>query len=347
MRVLVDGAIFRRKPCGGIARYWEGVLSALALMRKTVRLDVVLPPGAQPLPGIRCRTAGRPPAYWAAWRAELFHSTYYTSWPRMRCPSVATVYDFIGLSFPHLQPNGPGFAARQLQVLRQASAVVAISNATRALAQSMAGVEADRLFTAYPAVADVFAGAPPGAPEIRAFRRNLTGGAPYLLHVGLRGGYKNFRTVLEAFCRIAGKTDRHLVVAGGEAGLAEGGLREVSAAGAGKRIHVVRQVDDPWLRLAYAGADAKVQASLMEGFGIPVIEALACGTGLMLSDIPVYREIADGLAVFLPATDVDAWAEALLQPAAVPAGGRAAVLQWYTWEAAARVHVAAYEKALS
>jgi len=72
MRVLVDGAIFRRKPCGGIARYWEGVLSALALMRKTVRLDVVLPPGAQPLPGIRCRTAGRPPAYWAAWRAELF-----------------------------------------------------------------------------------------------------------------------------------------------------------------------------------------------------------------------------------------------------------------------------------
>jgi glycosyltransferase involved in cell wall biosynthesis len=125
---------------------------------------------------------------------------------------------------------------------------------------------------------------------------------------------------------------------------------ETEALAAGRlveRVHFIPQADDAELRLAYAGAVALVNASRMEGFGIPVIEALACGTGLILSDIPVYREIADPMAVFVPSTDVAAWAGALAAPVPVRSRWREDVLRRFQWRDAARVHAQAYAFACS
>ena len=112
------------------------------------------------------------------------------------------------------------------------------------------------------------------------------------------------------------------------------------------RIHFLPIVNDDVLRLAYAGADAMVHASLMEGFGIPVVEALASGTGLILSDIPVYREIAGSMAAFVDPVDPDAWGEAILRPVTVQSGWRDAVLSRFSWAAAAAAHLDAYRCAL-
>ena len=198
---------------------------------------------------------------------------------------------------------------------------------------------------AYPAVSAPFVLPPPAAADVRDFRERLTGGAPYLLHVGARRNYKNFRTILQAFCRAAPHTDRHLVILGGRQPLTEEEIGWAIAARLLERIHFQPQVDDATLRLAYAGADALVQASLMEGFGIPVVEALACGTGLVLSDVPVYREIAAGMATFVAATDVEAWSRALSAPVAAHPAWREEVLRRYTWEETARTHLRAYESA--
>ena len=346
MRISVDGWVFRNSPNGGIARYWSELFRAMNSLEANVRYHVSLPPGSRRPPHVRTSRTGSPGAYWAAWRADLFHSTYYTHWPRMRCPEVTTVYDFVDASFPLLHPNSAGFVDRQLAALRRAAAVIAISKSTRDLAIELAGVAPSRIFLAYPAIAEPFTQSLPTADAIRKFREEHTGGAPYLIHVGHRKNYKNFRTILKAFCRMAPKTDRHLLIIGGKDRLDEDEIHWSIASRLMDRVHFKRHVDDATLRLAYAGADAMVHASLMEGFGIPVLEALACGTGLILSDIPVYREIAEGMATFVEAGDADAWAQAFLSAVEVQPAWREEVLKRYTWDAAAQVHLKAYECAL-
>lgn len=344
IRVVVDGSIFVLQSQGGISRYWRDVLRALDSRRDAVRMAVVAPRTALPSAGVPLLSSGSLRARWAASRAQVFHSTYYTRWPRFDRPSVVTAYDFIDAELPDARPNGPGFVERQVAELRRASAVIAISRATADLAVRWAGVDAERVVVAYPAVADPFAGPLPTPAERERFRRQQTGGAPYLIHVGRRGGYKNFAAILRAFEEAAHATDRHLVVVGGSqrAPDEEAALSRASLA---KRVHFVPDADDAWLRLAYASADAMVHASRMEGFGIPLIEALACGTGLILSDIPVYREVAEGRARFVPADDVGAWAAAMAADVPVRPGWREAVLTQYTWSAAADAHVRAYRMA--
>ena len=343
IRVVIDGVVYRRNSHGGIARYWTETLKALAKSGAKVHFDLVLSRDSVRPADVPWRIAGRLPALWATGRADLFHTTYYTHWPRVKGPAVSTAYDLIDASFPLLRPNGDGFVERQFESLRRSAAVVAISKSTRDLAAELAGIDPARIFVAYPSVAAPFSDPIPATEEIRRFRQTYTRGYPYLLHVGARKNYKNFRTILKAYCRAAEDTDRHLLVLGGRHPLGEDELDWAISSRMLDRIHFYPRVDDSALRLAYAGADAMVHASLMEGFGIPVLEALACGTGLILSDIPVYREIADGQAMFVEAGNVDAWVQALKAPVPVQSAWREDVLRRFTWEAAARVHVQAYE----
>lgn len=346
MRIVVDGIIYGKNSEGGIARYWTEVMRILPGLGGSLCLDVVVPPGANCPADVPCRTSGRLSTLLTAARADIFHTTYYTRWLRVKCPSVVTAYDYIDASFQLLQPNGPGFVERQMESIRRASAVITISHASRDLTVELAGVDPARVFVAYPGVASSFSMPLPREEEIREFRQKYTGGAPYLVHVGKRTNYKNFRTILRAFCRAAPSMDRHLLVLGGGHSFADDELELVVSARLHDRVHFYRRADDAMLRLAYAGADAMVHASLMEGFGISVIEALACGTGLILSDIQAYREIAGAHAIFVEAVDVDAWAQAMREEARVSPSWREEILRQYTWEAAARTHVKAYESVI-
>ncbi|MEI6563415.1 MAG: glycosyltransferase family 1 protein [bacterium] len=346
MRIVLDGVIYGRNPNGGITRYWTEVLAAISRMNVSIRLDLILPKGVARPAGLPCLTAGSLSASLAVARADIFHTSYYSHWPRMNGPSVVTVYDYIDASFPLLRPNEGGFVDHQLYAIRGASVVITISQSSRELTLKLAGIDPSRIFVAYPAVAFPFSLPPPCAEEIKEFRRVHTGGAPYLVHVGSRKNYKNFWTLLRAFGLAAQNTDRHLLILGGGHSLTTEELDFIISARLLDRVHFYPAVDDATLRQAYAGADAIIHASLMEGFGIPVIEALACGTGLILSDIPVYREIAGGRASFVEATDIEAWGHAMKSEVFVHPSWREEVLRQYTWEAAAQVHLSAYKSIL-
>lgn len=346
MRIVVDGIIYGRTPGGGIARYWTEVLAILSRLEYSVRVDVIVPPGVKSPPCGKYHTRGGLTASVAVVRADIFHTSYYTHWAKCKQPSVVTAYDFIDASLPLFQPNGASFVEWQLDSLRRASAIIAISRVTRELALKLTDVDPARVFVAYPAVNIPFSLPLPGTEEILLFRKKYTGGVPYLLHVGMRRNYKNFRTILRAFCLAAPVMDRDLLIIGDEYPFAADELDWVVAAGLTNRIHYYPRFNDSTLRLAYAGADAMVSASLMEGFGIPVIEALVCGTGLILSDIPVYREIASGKALFVKAYDIDAWVSAMKGTVYISPSWREEVLNQYTWEAAARTHMSAYESVL-
>lgn len=343
MRLCIDGIVYGNNAHGGVARYWTGLLKALSDLRVLDQIDLVIPRKAvRPVCGARIQRIGMPGAYWAAARAGVFHSTYYTRWPRIKCPSVITVYDFVDAAHPLCMSNGPDFVDRQRAVIERADAVIAISKTTALEIQQYTETDGNKIYCAYPGVASPFTDTPPSQQDRFSFRARLTGGAPYFLHVGKRGMYKNFRTLFRAFCRVASQIDHHLVLVGDRNRLLADEWDCILTAGLESRVHYRPYVDDPWLRLAYAASDALVHASIQEGFGIPVIEALACGTACILSDIPVYREIASGLAQFVNPISEDAWAEAFLDPPQIDSGARDQVLNKYQWDKAADTHIRAY-----
>jgi glycosyltransferase involved in cell wall biosynthesis len=120
-----------------------------------------------------------------------------------------------------------------------------------------------------------------------------------------------------------------------------------------QHVRLLGYLDDPDLRATVAGADAVCCPSLYEGFGLPLIEAMAAGTPVLASDIPTHREVSGGLATLLGVREVDAWADALVRLApAVDRDGASAdrrrqYAARYTWKACAERHVQAYSAATS
>ncbi|MGH3827630.1 MAG: glycosyltransferase, partial [Pseudonocardiaceae bacterium] len=125
------------------------------------------------------------------------------------------------------------------------------------------------------------------------------------------------------------------------------------------RVHAVGYLDEADLRHVVAGAAALVLPSRDEGFGLPVLEAMATGVPVVCSDLPALREVAGGLATLVPPGDPDALATALSSmdgashdPAGAgrdPAGAaaRQAHAARYTWQACAQATVHAYRTALA
>lgn len=347
MRVIVDGIIFDLKGKGGIARYFSETLEAIRRIDPSIRLEVIVPPGTKGPRSLKCRQNGRLATSFVVSRGDIFHSSYYTRWPRLNIPAITTVYDFIDASFPLLRPNGIGFVQHQIDALQRSTALIAISKCTKELICQFADVDPSKVYLAYPGVSSPFSGPRPDEKNIEKFVLSTTGGIPYYLHVGARGNYKNFRTILKAYSIAAQAklTERHLVLIGGESTLASDEIDIVVSAGVIDRVHLLHGVTDETLHLAYTGADATVSASLMEGFGIPVVESLSCGTGLILSDIPVYREIAEEYAIFLPANNVDDWVSALIGNAPlVKAGCRDSIINTFSWNISAHTHLDVYSK---
>ena len=138
---------------------------------------------------------------------------------------------------------------------------------------------------------------------------------PYVLFVGARNAYKNLETVVRALA-VARRVlpDARLVVAGdGDRGEGIEAERTTQASlGLGDAVTYTGLVADVELRRLYRHAAALVLPSLDEGFGFPLIEALACGTPIIASDIPSSREVAGDLAIFVPPTDVAALARTLV-----------------------------------
>jgi glycosyltransferase involved in cell wall biosynthesis len=167
------------------------------------------------------------------------------------------------------------------------------------------GVRADRVAVLRSPVDPVFGPVPDEVvAEVR--RRHGLDHRPYLLHLGWADPRKNISTVATAHLRLVGDVPHDLVLAGREHPIFA--PVDLPAAGSIKHLGYLRDGDLPALM---AGAAAFVFPSLYEGFGLPPIEAMACGTPALVSDLPVLRESTWGLATFVPARDVDAWAEAI------------------------------------
>jgi glycosyltransferase involved in cell wall biosynthesis len=203
-------------------------------------------------------------------------------------------------AYPAVTGN-PGFSLRKREALHKADHLIAISGATRDDIVHYFGISPERISVVHLA-ADEFFFEDECSVEVGNARLSDFGiTRPYFLYVGNRGNYKNFFTLLHAFqmSNLAG--DVELVAVGGEPELRHSENEFVVKHRLETSVRLLPKVSDEVLRDLYRGALAFVYPSLKEGFGIPILEAMAAGCPVAASDIPVFREIGvDPTLVFDP-----------------------------------------------
>ncbi len=284
---------------------------------------------------------------------DLVHSMAFVSPLILTLPSVVTVYD---LSFRHYPERLSTMRRLYLQWMtplsvKRARRVIAISRSTARDLTATLGTPADKIDTAVLGFdRDVFR---PAAPDvIRAFK--MQNGLPdrFWLFVGTLEPRKNLVTLIEAYAALPPNARPKLVIGGGK------GWDTDPIFAAVERLKLADDVLFPGfipadqLALWYNSAEAFVYPSVFEGFGLPVLEAMACGTPVIVSDASSLPEIAEGAGMLIPPHDPSAWTAALAQAMQDDGWRRDArergqeKAQRFTWNEHARVTVESYRQAL-
>lgn len=307
MKILLDGTVFGNSFQKGIQRYVSELVANTAadvsLMHDNeggisfphAIADHVLKPFHKRLPG-----RNLPLRMWrgmhrkCAMRGfDLYHTPYMGMAPSLKLPSVMVVHDMVCERFPEqFAGDAASESNRKKRALEAATQLIAISQAT-----------ADDLLSIYPQYAGRVTVIHHGAEHLaKEDYHNFfvpDHAAPYVLFVGDRAAYKNFRCALLAMKESAWPSDLILKVAGPPPSDEE--LREVDGLNLAQRIDFLGRVDDATLVGLYKQATCFLFPSLHEGFGFPLIEAQRCGAPVVASRIPVFLEIGgDGFEAFDP-----------------------------------------------
>jgi glycosyltransferase involved in cell wall biosynthesis len=340
-------------PRTGIGRYVSALLGALATepggddlalrgtaftLRGRGELAAALPAGVpavgRPAPARLLRRSwargGPPPVEWLCGRVDVFHATNFVLPPRRHAAGVLTVHDLGFLRVPETL-SAANLIYRELvpRGVREAAVTVTPSETVRQELIGEFGIEPGRVaVTPLGVDGSWFTPEPPGSGD--PADDEILGGPPFVLFVGAIEPRKGLPTLLEALRRCPPGTAPRLVMAG-----PPGWGPELDTAGAGLDVVRTGFLSDARLRRLLAAAGAMALPSRYEGFGLPVLEALASGTPVLASDLPVLREVGGEHVRYLPPGDPDAWAAALTEvparrPAHDPAPGIAWARRW-TW----------------
>lgn len=242
---------------------------------------------------------------------DLFHAFNFLPFSDPGVVTLPVVYD---LSFVRYPQSHPAERLRRLEqlprVLETTPLVHTISEFSRNEIAELLSYPSDRIFVAPPAASEIFQRR--GPERTRAELKALGIESDYYLAVGTLEPRKNLRTLITAFGRLS-KAERMaapLVIAGGGGWGALELPAETEMMRAESSLIFLGGVSNAGLRALYEGARALMFPSIYEGFGMPVVEAMACGTMAVHSSGTSMDEITTGMTMTVPALDVDAWTEA-------------------------------------
>lgn len=248
--------------------------------------------------GMLCRQLGADALYCPAHVRPLYAP----------CPTVVSVPDMMYHRFPEqwAWSDQAYFRLAVSGLTRRATVVAALSEATRSDLLALVGIPAERVAVVYPGVP---AGFRPVDPTETLARHGLE--RPYVLCVSSDHPRKNLAGMLEAFERVAPQVPHDLVLAGPAVWASEQVGARIAASPVAGRIRRLGLVPEADLIGLYSGADLFVMPSLYEGFGFPVLEALACGCPTITSDVSSLPEVAGDAALLTPPGDISALAAAM------------------------------------
>jgi glycosyltransferase involved in cell wall biosynthesis len=284
--------------------------------------------------------------------ADLLHAPAFVGPLAARCPTVVTVHDLSFLRYPQFFRRGNRLYLGTLTgvACRRAAAVIAVSEFTAQEVHRLLGVPKSRIFTVYHGVAPRFRRLP--EEEVARFRRERGLPERFILFFGTLEPRKNLIRLVRAFARLR-DPHLHLVLAGAKGWFYEAVFAEVERLELGDRVHFTGYVPVEDQTFWYNAADAFAYVSIYEGFGMPVLEALACGTPTVTSTTTSLPEAGGPGVMLVSPEDEDAIAAALhsvLTDATARGSMREAGLHHaagFSWAAAARGTAEVYHRALT
>lgn len=246
-------------------------------------------------------------------RTDLFHSPDFTAPPTLHAPTVLTIHDLAFLiepdcAYPTLRAYLENVVPRSA---RRADRIIAVSESTRRDVIERLGIAPARVTTVYEAASPEFY--PAAAEETIPALRAMGIEHPYILSVGTLEPRKNYARLLDAYASILERGAHHdLVIAGRRGWLFEPVLERIGTLRLEERVRIV-EPDDRQLRALYNRAAAFVYPSLYEGFGIPVLEALACGAPTACSDTSSLPEVAGDAGLLFDPRSTEEISDAILR----------------------------------
>jgi glycosyltransferase involved in cell wall biosynthesis len=238
---------------------------------------------------------------------DILHSPDFIPPHRPSCRSVITVHDLAFLLYPHfLTKESARYYGHIDQAVRWTDHIIAVSESTKRDTMRHLGVPEDKITVVHEAANPIFR--PLHKAEARAQVLNRHGlDAPYVLFVSTIEPRKNVPTLVRAVWQLIEcyKEPVHLVLAGGRGWLFEDAFAIVEELGLDQWVHFVGRVSSEDLLYLYNGAELLAHPAFYEGFGLPPLEAMACGLPVIVSNVASLPEVVGDAGLLVDPHDVD------------------------------------------
>jgi glycosyltransferase involved in cell wall biosynthesis len=292
------------------------------------------------------------PAEIARLGLDLLHSPDFIPPFRANCRTVITVHDLAFLLYPQfLTQESARYYSQIDQAVRRADHIIADSKNTRQDTLRLQGAPADKVSVVYLAANPIYRPIPLAQARRQVAEKfDLTG--DFILFVSTIEPRKNLPTLLRAYRQLldAYKLDVTLVVVGGEGWLYEEIPALVKGLRLEERARFLGRIPDEELLHLYNAAGLLAHPAIYEGFGLPPLEAMSCGTPVVVSNAASLPEVVGDAGLLVDPEDVDAWAVALWRVFADDAlheelsQKALARSRFFSWERTARQTLSIYER---
>jgi glycosyltransferase involved in cell wall biosynthesis len=286
------------------------------------------------------------------YKTDVLHATYVPPALAVR-DYVYSLLCFSMFQHPEFYPPAVRWRIQKLTAhgIKKSRLTLCISQNIRDLTAEKFGVSADRLGVVYLGVSDIFRPLPEKEKR-RLLRESYGINDPYILFSGRWEARKNITGTLEAFARFKRerKSETKLVLEGRRTWSAQQAQELIDRLGLQNDIIEIGRVKREEMPLLYGGAEALVYASLWEGFGLPIVEAMACGTPVITSNISSMPEVAGDAGLLVDpysVKDLAAAMDAIISDGTVRESLRMKGLERakiFTWKRTAQQTLAAYEQ---
>ena len=356
-RVIFDSQVFVEQRHGGVSRYFTALAAHLAhtewkpfIARGVSQDPLDLPPGVGefgprfPIPRIAhtfrarrlinmllMRTYGPRPDGRSVYHPTWYHGPSLAAWDSL--PIVLTIHDLIPEKWPGVTTASQLTDRRE--AIRKARAILCVSKSTQ-----------EQLGLHYPWALEKSEVALLGISDLPEEPEPTASPSPYFVHIGKRGAYKDFTTIIRALSVVP---DEVVVVAAGGGPMSEREAQILDSARLNSRVRFEPDISDQSLARLLDGSQGLISASREEGFGLPALEALARGRPVILSDIPVYRELFGKWGRFFPPGNHEVLASALSEVLEMPPNVpiRSELEARFSWSETARITASVYERVLA
>jgi glycosyltransferase involved in cell wall biosynthesis len=342
MKIGIDARFITHPQAGGFKTYTKGLVGALAEVdadnqyilyldrapaeagvlpnRANFRFRVV--PGSAPMVGMPWREQIGLARQATVDRLDIFHAPCLTGPLWLHCPSVVTIHDMIWYFSEQVSNGGPRSRKRKLMefyyrnvpkfAARRAGAVITVSNAAKASIVQHLHIPVGQIYVTHEAASHLYR--PIDDPtQLTAIRQQYRLPPGFVLAIGSADPRKNLSSLVQAYALlpISLQERHHLAVVWTHRFLEAELTNEIETLGIKERVHFLERVNDEDLVLLYNAAALFVFPSRYEGFGLPLLEAMACGTPVVAADNSSIPEVAGEAALLVSADDVGAIAQAI------------------------------------